>query len=183
MDLTSNIDGQTYRFKLARIQAGEPLEEVEFYFAKYLVVPNNGGEILIGALSERVSVTASTIQNSLDALQVAAFTELQQKLDTASEIEIPNHPKYLDFYNALLISNVFQFARQQATQSLANNAAYTDFSDALGLCVTGQGNPLALQSATNNLIAALALPPDSPLLAEAQSLIDQFNIPIALTQS
>lgn len=85
-------------------------------------------------------------------------------------------PDYRGFYDALLISTVYNAALQQvmAAPTPGPAAALAVLISALQDALNGRPNPPALQSAIWLLLGQLSLPPDAA--AELQGLLDAANL-------
>lgn len=81
---------------------------------------------------------------------------------------------YYAFWDALLISNVYQTIRSQAIQSLNVNTCCTEFIAAISDAKTGRPNKNALQSCITLLMNALTL--NTEEITELQDILKAGNL-------
>ena len=86
----------------------------------------------------------------------------------------PPAPDYLAFWDALLVSNVYQTIRAQALTSPAVLVACTEFIAAFSDAKVGRPNVPAIQACINNLMQAGTFTPEE--LGELQGLLVSANL-------
>jgi hypothetical protein len=86
----------------------------------------------------------------------------------------PPGPDYLAFWDALLVSNVYQTIRAQALTTPAVLVACTEFIAAFSDAKVGRPNVPAIQACINNLMQAGTFTPEE--LGELQDLLVYANL-------
>jgi hypothetical protein len=108
---------------------------------------------------------------------VAAY---QAQLSTDPEPAGPQHD-YMAFWDALLVSSVYQTIRSQALTTPAVLVACTEFIAAIGDAKIGRPNVPAVQTCIDYLLAAATL--SEAELAEMQSLLEAGHLESVYTLS
>jgi hypothetical protein len=109
----------------------------------------------------------------------AAWAEYQAWLSAGNTPEPappppPPGPDYLAFWDALLVSNVYQTIRAQALTNAAVLVACTEFIAAFSDAKVGRPNVPAIQACINNLMQAGTFTPEE--LGELQGLLVYANL-------
>lgn len=120
----------------------------------------------------KTAINACADVDELQALELPAWPE---KADEAGEVTCD----YRGFYNALLLSAVYQTIRSQATTILAMTVACTEFVAAMGDAKNAQVNTAAMQATIDLLIAAATLTAEER--TELETLMATYGLNVLYT--
>ena len=144
----------------SRATAGQLLTPTDWYYARQAELGDPGrvpaevadfrAAVRVVHEGRKTAINACADVDELQALELPAWPE---KADEAGEVTCD----YRGFYNALLLSAVYQTIRSQATTTLAMTVACTEFVAAMGDAKNAQVNTAAMQATIDLLIAAAVL--------------------------
>lgn len=114
------------------------------------------------------------LKNEGDLLQTAQGYKRQYVVRSLTLDELHGRCDYLNFWDALLISSVYQTVRAQALTTPGVLVACTELVAALGDAKAGRANVPAIQACINYLLAAGTF--TEAELLELQQLFDTFKL-------
>lgn len=178
-------ESQAFEVEKIRQKVAAELAETDWYAAR---AHDTGTPVPDAITSYRAAVreTFNSHEAQINACAdiPALETLITTKAFTASwpELgEVVEYPSidYRGFYNALLVSAVYQTIRAQAVTTPAVTVSCTEFIAAIADAKAGHPLVAAIQSCINLLMAAVTLTAEET--AELQGLMDAFNLSPTLT--
>lgn len=128
-----------------------------------------------------VRVPGDDLSNEPVEMQEAAIAAWTPEVVAAYQAQLPTDPEpaepqpdYMAFWDALLVSSVYQSIRAQALTTPAVLVACTEFIAAIGDAKIGRPNVPAVQTCIDYLLAAATL--SEAELAEMQSLLEAGHL-------